>query len=103
MKDLVAAGAKYLQIEDLGAWLPLFTNNKDDYKWIARRGRAVHRRRERQDRLALLLRQRLGQSTCLSANYPQGYQTVLPHFYRPAASISSCWISRIARWPTSTA
>jgi len=35
MKDLVAAGAKYLQIEDLGAWLPLFTNNNDDYKWIA--------------------------------------------------------------------
>ncbi len=34
MKDLVAAGAKYLQIEDLGAWLPLFTGNEDDYKWI---------------------------------------------------------------------
>src|SRR4030095_15621257 len=34
MKELVAAGAKYLQFEDLGAWLPLFSNNKDDYKWI---------------------------------------------------------------------
>src|SRR5207249_8965744 len=34
MKDLVAAGAKYLQLEDLGAWLPLFTNNQDDFKWI---------------------------------------------------------------------
>ena len=34
MKDLVAAGATYLQFEDLGAWLPLFTGNKDDYKWI---------------------------------------------------------------------
>ena len=34
MKELVAAGAKYLQFEDLGAWLPLFTGNKDDYKWI---------------------------------------------------------------------
>src|ERR1051325_10356910 len=33
MKDLVAAGAKYLQFEDLGAWLPLFTNDKNDYKW----------------------------------------------------------------------
>ena len=32
MNDLVAAGAKYLQIEDLDAWLPLFTNNQDDYK-----------------------------------------------------------------------
>ena len=28
MKDLVAAGAKYLQFEDLGAWLPLFTNEQ---------------------------------------------------------------------------
>jgi methionine synthase II (cobalamin-independent) len=34
MKELVKRGAKYLQIEDLGAWLPLFSNNKDDYKWI---------------------------------------------------------------------
>src|SRR5438034_2002301 len=34
MKDLVAAGAKYLQFEDLGAWLPLFTNDVNDYKWI---------------------------------------------------------------------
>ena len=35
MKDLVAAGAKYLQFEDLGSWLPLFTQNEDDYTWIA--------------------------------------------------------------------
>ena len=35
MKDIVAAGAKFIQNEDLGAWLPLFTNNKEDYKWIA--------------------------------------------------------------------
>src|SRR5687768_18510820 len=34
MKSLVAAGAKYLQFEDLGAWLPLFTNDKNDYTWI---------------------------------------------------------------------
>ena len=34
MKELVAAGADYLQIEDLGAWLPLFTDNEEDYKWI---------------------------------------------------------------------
>ena len=61
MKELVAAGATYLQLEDLGAWLPLFTGDKDDYKWIARRHRAVLRRRRREDRLALLLRQRLGQ------------------------------------------
>ncbi len=36
MKDLVAAGARnHRRLSDLGAWLPLFTNNKDDYKWIA--------------------------------------------------------------------
>ena len=29
MKDLVAAGAKYLQFEDLGAWLPLFTERQE--------------------------------------------------------------------------
>ena len=34
MKDLVAAGAKYLQFEDLGPWLPLFTGDKNDYVWI---------------------------------------------------------------------
>jgi methionine synthase II (cobalamin-independent) len=51
MKDLVAAGATYLQFEDLGAWLPLFTGDKNDYKWI----------REVAHRLALLLRQRVGQ------------------------------------------
>ena len=28
MKDLVAAGAKYLQFQDLGAWLPLFTGER---------------------------------------------------------------------------
>ena len=34
MKELVAAGANYLQLEDLGVWLPLFTGNNDDFKWI---------------------------------------------------------------------
>ena len=61
MKDLVEAGAKYLQLEDLGAWLPLFTDNENDYKWISDVVEQVLRRRGRQDRLALLLRQRLGQ------------------------------------------
>lgn len=35
MKALVAAGATFLQLEDLGPWLPLFTGNNDDFKWIA--------------------------------------------------------------------
>ena len=34
MKDLVKAGANYFQFEDLGAWLPLFSGDKNDYKWI---------------------------------------------------------------------
>src|SRR5205085_3849077 len=34
MKAQVAAGAEFLQIEDLGAWLPLFTNDESDSRWI---------------------------------------------------------------------
>jgi 5-methyltetrahydropteroyltriglutamate--homocysteine methyltransferase len=79
MKDLVAAGAKYLQIEDLGAWLPLFTGNKDDYKWIA-------------DVIAECIdgvNAKIGWHFCfgnawgnsLATLIPTGYETVLPHFY----------------------
>jgi 5-methyltetrahydropteroyltriglutamate--homocysteine methyltransferase len=80
MKELVAAGAKYLQFEDLGAWLPLFTNNKDDYKWI----------RESVEMCCDGVDAKIGWHFCfgnawgndiLSANYPEGYQTVLPHFF----------------------
>jgi methionine synthase II (cobalamin-independent) len=80
MKDLVKAGAKYLQFEDLGAWLPLFTGNKDDYKWI----------REVVEQCCDGVDAKIGWHFCfgnawgndiLSANYPQGYQTVLPYFF----------------------
>jgi 5-methyltetrahydropteroyltriglutamate--homocysteine methyltransferase len=80
MKELVAAGAEYLQIEDLGAWLPLFTNNEDDYKWI----RAVI------EQCCDGVDARIGWHFCfgnawgndiLSAGYPEGYQTVLPYFF----------------------
>src|SRR5437899_5135128 len=80
MKELVAAGAKYLQIEDLGAWLPLFTNNKDDYKWI----------REVVEQCCDGVDAKIGWHFCfgnawgndiLSATYPDGYNTVLPHFF----------------------
>jgi 5-methyltetrahydropteroyltriglutamate--homocysteine methyltransferase len=78
MKDLVAAGAKYLQIEDLGAWLPLFTQNKEDYKWIA-------------DVIAQCIDgvdAKIGWHFCfgnawgnaLTSLIPEGYKTVLPHF-----------------------
>jgi 5-methyltetrahydropteroyltriglutamate--homocysteine methyltransferase len=80
MKELVKLGAKYLQIEDLGAWLPLFTNNLDDYKWI----------RESIEMMCDGVDAKIGWHFCfgnawgndiLSANFPEGYQTVLPHFW----------------------
>src|SRR5580765_6418979 len=83
MKSLVAAGAKYLQFEDLGAWLPLFTGNKDDYKWI----------RESVEQCCDGVDAKIGWHFCfgnawgndiLSANFPQGYQTVLPYFFGTA-------------------
>jgi methionine synthase II (cobalamin-independent) len=83
MKELVKHGAKYLQIEDLGAWLPLFTNNKDDYKWI----------RESIEMMTDGVDAKIGWHFCfgnawgndiLSANFPEGYQTVLPYFWNTA-------------------
>jgi len=83
MKELVKRGAKYLQIEDLGAWLPLFSNNKDDYKWV----------RESIEALCDGVDAKIGWHFCfgnawgndiLSANFPEGYQTVLPYFFGTA-------------------
>jgi 5-methyltetrahydropteroyltriglutamate--homocysteine methyltransferase len=80
MKELVKAGAKYLQFEDLGAWLPLFTGNKDDYKWI----------RESVEMCCDGVDAKIGWHFCfgnawgndiLSGNFPDGYQTVLPHLF----------------------
>ena len=79
MKDLVAAGANFLQIEDLGAWLPLFTNDPKDYEWIA-------------DVIAQCVDgvdAKIGWHFCfgnawgnaLSGIFPTGYATVLPYFY----------------------
>jgi 5-methyltetrahydropteroyltriglutamate--homocysteine methyltransferase len=80
MKDLVAAGAKYLQFEDLGAWLPLFTNDKNDYTWV-------------KDVVAQCcdgVKAKIGWHFCfgnawgndiLSASFPEGYQTVLPNYF----------------------
>jgi 5-methyltetrahydropteroyltriglutamate--homocysteine methyltransferase len=80
MKECVAAGAEYLQIEDLGAWLPLFINDENDYKWI----------RESIEMMCDGVDAKIGWHFCfgnawgndiLSANFPQGYQTVLPHLW----------------------
>ena len=80
MKELVKRGAKYLQIEDLGAWLPLFSNNKDDYKWV----------RESIEMMCDGVDAKIGWHFCfgnawgndiLSGSFPEGYQTVLPYFW----------------------
>jgi 5-methyltetrahydropteroyltriglutamate--homocysteine methyltransferase len=80
MKALVAAGAKYLQIEDLGSWLPLFTQDDNDYKWV----------RESIEMMCDGVDAKIGWHFCfgnawgndiLSASFPEGYQTVLPHYW----------------------
>jgi 5-methyltetrahydropteroyltriglutamate--homocysteine methyltransferase len=80
MKALVEAGAEYLQLEDLGAWLPLFTGNEKDYDWI----------RDVIGKCCEGVDAKIGWHFCfgnawgndiLSANFPEGYQTVLPHFW----------------------
>jgi 5-methyltetrahydropteroyltriglutamate--homocysteine methyltransferase len=83
MKDLVAAGAKYLQFEDLGPWMGLFTGNKDDFKWV----------RESVEMCCDGVDAKIGWHFCfgnawgndiLSATYPDGYQTVLPYLFGTA-------------------
>jgi 5-methyltetrahydropteroyltriglutamate--homocysteine methyltransferase len=79
MKELVEAGATFLQIEDLGAWLPLFTGDEKDYEWIA-------------DVMAQCVDgvdAKIAWHFCfgnawgnaLSGIFPTGYGTVLPYFY----------------------
>jgi 5-methyltetrahydropteroyltriglutamate--homocysteine methyltransferase len=34
MRELVDAGASFLQLEDLGAWLPIITNDDKDAEWV---------------------------------------------------------------------
>ena len=83
MKELVEAGATYLQFEDLGAWLPLFTGDKNDYKWI----------KECVEQCCDGVNAKIGWHFCfgnawgndiLSASFPDGYQTVLPYFWETA-------------------
>jgi 5-methyltetrahydropteroyltriglutamate--homocysteine methyltransferase len=80
MKALVEAGAQYLQLEDLGAWLPLFTGDEKDYDWI----------RDVIGKCCEGVDAKIGWHFCfgnawgndiLSSAFPEGYQTVLPHFW----------------------
>jgi 5-methyltetrahydropteroyltriglutamate--homocysteine methyltransferase len=79
MKELVQAGAKYLQIEDLGAWLPLFTNDPNDYKWVAE---VIAQCVDGVDaKIAWHFCFGNAWGNALSGIFPKGYETVLPYFY----------------------
>jgi methionine synthase II (cobalamin-independent) len=79
MKALVAAGADFLQLEDLGAWLPLFTNDESDYKWIADVFRACCEGVDAKIALHFCYGNAWGNR--LAGLFPVGYAAVLPHFY----------------------
>jgi 5-methyltetrahydropteroyltriglutamate--homocysteine methyltransferase len=77
MKALVEAGATFLQFEDLGAWLPLFTNDNDDFKWIVD---VVRQCIDGVDaKIAWHFCYAWGNR--LAGLFPVGYEAVLPHLY----------------------
>jgi 5-methyltetrahydropteroyltriglutamate--homocysteine methyltransferase len=79
MKELVAAGANFLQIEDLGAWLPLFTGDEKDYAWI---GDVIAQCVDGVDaKIAWHFCFGNAWGNALSGIFPTGYATVLPYFY----------------------
>ena len=76
---LATAGANFLQYEDLGAWLPLFTKNTDDFKWI---GDVVRKCIEGVDaKIAWHFCYGNAWGNRLSGLFPSGYESVLPYFY----------------------
>jgi 5-methyltetrahydropteroyltriglutamate--homocysteine methyltransferase len=79
MKELVAAGAKFLQIEDLGAWLPLFTGDEKDYEWIADVMAQCVDGVDAKVAWHFCFGNAWGNA--LSGIFPTGYKTVLPYFY----------------------
>jgi methionine synthase II (cobalamin-independent) len=79
MKELVEAGATFLQIEDLGAWLPLFTEDEGDYEWIAD---VIAQCVDGVDaKIAWHFCYGNAWGNRLSGIFPKGYEAVLPHFY----------------------
>jgi methionine synthase II (cobalamin-independent) len=79
MKALAAAGADFLQYEDLGAWLPLFTGNKDDFKWI---GDVVAQCIDGVDaKIAWHFCYGNAWGNRLAGLFPSGYESVLPYLY----------------------
>ena len=79
MKALAAAGANFLQYEDLGAWLPLFTKDNEDFKWI---GDVVRQCVDGVDaKIAWHFCYGNAWGNRLAGLFPAGYEAVLPHFY----------------------
>ena len=79
MKALVAAGATFLQYEDLGAWLPLFTGDTSDFKWIAD---VVRQCIDGVDaKIAWHFCYGNAWGNRLAGLFPSGYEAVLPHLY----------------------
>jgi 5-methyltetrahydropteroyltriglutamate--homocysteine methyltransferase len=79
MKDLVAAGATFLQLEDLGSWLPLFTGNDADFEWIVD---VVAKCVEGVDaKIAWHFCYGNAWGNQLTGLFPKGYEAVLPHLY----------------------
>jgi 5-methyltetrahydropteroyltriglutamate--homocysteine methyltransferase len=79
MKDLVRSGARFLQYEDLGSWLPLFTGNEADWTWIVD---VVARCVEGVDaKVAWHFCYGNAWGNRLAGLFPKGYETVLPHLY----------------------
>src|SRR5947208_7160167 len=79
MKELVEAGATFLQLEDLGAWRPLFTEDESDYEWIAD---VVTQCVDGVDaKIAWHFCYGNAWGNRLADLYPAGYEAVLPHFY----------------------
>jgi 5-methyltetrahydropteroyltriglutamate--homocysteine methyltransferase len=79
MKALVDAGATFLQLEDLGSWLPLFTGNDDDWKWIVD---VIAKSVEGVDaKIAWHFCYGNAWGNRLAGLYPVGYEGVLPHLY----------------------
>jgi 5-methyltetrahydropteroyltriglutamate--homocysteine methyltransferase len=79
MKSLVDAGAGFLQFEDLGAWLPLFTGNDDDFRWIVD---VVAKCVDGVDaKVAWHFCYGNAWGNRLTALFPKGYEAVLPHLY----------------------
>jgi 5-methyltetrahydropteroyltriglutamate--homocysteine methyltransferase len=79
MKALVAAGATFLQLEDLGPWLPLFTGNNDDFKWIADVYRQCIDGVDAKIALHFCYGNAWGNQ--LSGLITEGYEAVLPYLY----------------------